>query len=78
MTVGAQVPDDRPHGGESDEYADGDSAGDSQMTVGVSAASSAGDSQSSVLDSSVLEWLRGDSAAWGDSCWTESGRHDMS
>ncbi len=28
-----------------------------------SAASSAGDSASSVLDSSVLEWLRGDSAA---------------
>ncbi len=63
MTVGAQVPDDWTSAGDSDEYADGDSAGDSQMTVGVSAASSAGDSQSSVLDSSVLEWLRGDSAA---------------
>ena len=73
MTVGAQVPDDWTSAGESDEYADGD-----QMTVGISAGSSAGDVQSSVLDSSVLEWLRGDSAAWGDSCWTESGRHDMS
>ncbi len=58
MTVGAQVLADWTSAGDSDEYADGD-----QMTVGVSAASSAGDSQSSVLDSSVLEWLRGDSAA---------------